>query len=292
MSSLPSKAMTTITLKEYFARDGSVFSNKDAQKIGPVLHELSQQGGVTARDVVDAARSENSPLHSYFQWNDKVAADEFRLWRARDMLGSIKIRYIEKERAADGTEKTITREARAFQVTRTAPHEPEPRKYRTFQVLHGDSAFAAQMMDSAFDDLIGWRRKYEPYVQIWKNFGDTFQAVVNQISEWEEEFPVEQAAPATDDALLALLSWRETNMEVLQTWTSCREQIEFIMQAIRDAEATFATLNEKKHRDCIKCGKSFVSFNAGHRMCPRCLNSKTVNERSVDAIGAKMIGSG
>lgn len=284
--------MTSITIKEYFAVDGSPFSNKDAQKIGPVLDELSQQAAVTARDVVDAARSEQSPLHQYFEWNDKVAADSWRVETARRMLRSIKIKYTEEATNPDGTTRTVSREARAFQVTKAQAYEVEPRKYRTFQVLHGDSAFAAQMMDSAFDDLIGWRRKYEPYVQMWRNFGDTFQGVVNQISEFEEEFAVEQAAPATDSALFELLAWRDQNIEILQTWTNCREQIEFIMSAIHDAEKMFGKLSEKKHRDCIKCRKSFVSFGPHHRMCESCLNSKTVNERSSEVIDAKMIGSG
>lgn len=281
--------MTSITIKEYFARDGSGFSNKDAQKIGPVLDELSKQTEVTARDVVDAARSSQSPLHDYFEWDDRLAADHYRLRQARNMLGAIKIKYIEKVANQDGATQTVSREVRAFHALRKAPYEAEPRKYRTFQVLHGDSAFAAQMMDSAFDDLIAWRRKYEPYVQMWRNFGDTFQSVVNQISEWEEEFPVEQAAPATDDALLQLLEWRERNVEVLGTWTSAREQVEFIMAAIGDAEKTFAKLDERKHRDCVKCGKSFMSMHAGHRMCPRCLNSKTVNEKNINVIGAQVI---
>src|SRR5689334_20620055 len=101
--------MTNITIKEYFARDGSGFSKKDAEKIGPVLYELSTRGAVTARDVVDAARSKNSPLHPYFEWDDKVAADQWRVHDARRMLGSIRIKYL------DGGGIT-TKEARAFQV--------------------------------------------------------------------------------------------------------------------------------------------------------------------------------
>lgn len=272
--------MPSITIKEYFSREGSIFSNKDARVIGPVLDELAQQGALTARDVLDAARSPQSPLHSYFEWNDKVAADQFRIDQARVMLRAIKVKFIENG---------VPQEARAFQIQRT-PDLPRdaPRTYRTFQVLHGDSAFAAQMMDSAFDDLMRWRSKYSPYCGMWQNFGDAFQAVLNQISEFEEEFAVEQAAVETDDALLALLKWREESAAVLSTWTAAREQIEFIMQAIGEAETLFAKLNEKKHRDCIKCGKSFLSVSVGNRMCPRCLNSKTVNEKNVNMIDARM----
>lgn len=275
--------MTSITIKEYFAVPGSPYSNKDARKIGPVLQELMLQGALTTRDVVDAARSKNSPLHEYFEWNDSVAADLYRVDRARNMLSSIKIKYIEPDKPDE------LKETRAFQVQRTRLYESEPRQYKTFQVMHGDSAFAAQMMDAAFDDLMRWRAKYSPYVSMWKNFGDAFQGVINQIAEWEEDFPVEQASIETDEALRRLLIWREESAAVLETWTEARQSIEYIMQAIGEAEQTFAKLSEKKHRDCIKCGKSFESVSVGNRMCKRCLNSKTVNENNINVIDATIV---
>ncbi len=36
--------------------------------------------------VVSAARSENSPLHSYFTWDDGEAAEQFRLIEARKLI--------------------------------------------------------------------------------------------------------------------------------------------------------------------------------------------------------------
>lgn len=281
--------MTAITIKEYFAVEGSPYSNKDARKIGPVLQEISEQGGVTTRDVVDAARSPQNPLHEYFEWDDRVAADKWRLKTAQVMLASIKIKYTDNTARSISGEVAKIHETRAFHVTRTEAWGP-PRKYRTFQVLHGDSAFAAQMMDAAFNDLMSWRRKYEPYVQLWKNFGDAFQAVVNQIAEFEDEVPTEQAAMATDAALANLLAWREEYSDVLKLWTAAREQIEFIMQAIGDTEQVFGLLQEKKHRDCLKCGKSFESVSVGNRICASCLNAKTINERNDGAINAQIVG--
>lgn len=277
--------MTSITIKEYIA-DGFGFNNKDAAIIGPVLHSLSQEGGVTARDVLDAARSTNSPLHSYFEWNDRVAADEWRLIQARGMMRAIRVRFVD----GDGI---TTKETRAFQIERRASqnaYEPE-RKYRTFQVLHGDSAFAVQMMDSAIDDLTNWRRKYEPYCSMWKTFGDVFQQVVNQADEFSEEARSENVAGETDDALARLLAWKEECADVLATWTAAREQVEYIMKAIGEAEATFAKVSEHKDRTCLKCRKPFKSVGVGNRICRTCLNSKTVNEQNIGAINAQLIGA-
>jgi len=261
--------MPSITIKEYFAVSGSFYTDADANKIGPVLNELSKEGAVTARDVVDAARSTNSPLRDYFEWDNKVAGDLWRVETARRILRSINVRYLE------GKEVHV---ARAFQIVRTSAYESEPRRYRTFQVLHGDSAFAAQMMDSAFEDLQGWKRKYEPYVEIWTTFGDAFQAVINQISEYEEVFKSEAIAGETDEALIRMLAWREECRDALATWTGAREQMKFIMEAIGSAEKIFSQLNEKKERKCLKCAKPFMSFGAHNRICKSCTNSKKLNE--------------
>lgn len=266
--------MTSITIKEYFAREGSLFSKTDAKSIGPVLEELSRQGGVTARDVLDAARSKNSSLHKYFEWDDKVAADHYRLDQARVMLRAIRVKYVD----GNGIE---TKTARAFQITRSSGYDTEPRKYRTFQVLHGDTAFAAQMMDTAIDDLMNWKHKYEPYCSMWKNFGDVFQQVINQADEFAEEARSQHVAGETDEAVARLLAWKEECADILATWTGAREQIEYIMKAIGEAEAVFAEVNERKERTCLKCRKPFMSVSVGNRVCKNCLNSKTVNERNV-----------
>lgn len=273
--------MTSISIKEYFAVRGSPYSDKDARIIGPVLQSLTEQGALTTRDIVDAARSEQSPLHEYFEWNDRVAADLYRVDRARNMLSSIKVRF---------TENDEVRETRAFHVARTAAYEDGPRKYRTFEVLHGDTAFAATMMDSAFQDLQTWKRKYEPYIGIWNNFGDAFQQVLNQISEWTDEYAVHNSAVETDEALVKLLAWREECGNALQLWTTAREQMDFIMSAIATTEKAFSVLNERKERNCMKCSKPFMSVSAGNRICKTCLNAKTINEKNQGAINAEIVG--
>lgn len=273
--------MTSITIKEYTTRDGSPFNQKDAAKIGPVLYEMSKERGVTARDVVDAARSTNSPLHDYFEWNDQKAADEYRLWRARDMLGSIKVRYIENDEV---------KEARAFQVTRAAPYEGEARQYRSFQVLSGDSAFAAQMMENAVDDLVRWRGRYAHYTEMWIKFGDCFQSVVNQIDEFREEATVVGLAADTDEGLARLLEWRTQFTDMLESWTKCREQVAYIMEAIGEAEGAFCKLKNVSTKRCISCGEDFVTLDEGMRTCPKCrqrLTYKTAGQRLPEAISSE-----
>ena len=52
------------------------------------LRRIAEAHGGLARpeDIVEAAQSEDSPLHPKFTWDDSVAGHQFRLWQARQLL--------------------------------------------------------------------------------------------------------------------------------------------------------------------------------------------------------------
>jgi len=61
-----------------------------AQKVGEVLHQIRERNGtLTPTIVVDSARSAKSPLHRYFEWDDKKAADEHRKSQARYLIACV-----------------------------------------------------------------------------------------------------------------------------------------------------------------------------------------------------------
>lgn len=47
-------------------------------------------GNLTAEFVVQAARSKKSPLHSFFTWDDTLAAEEYRKEQARRLIQAFK----------------------------------------------------------------------------------------------------------------------------------------------------------------------------------------------------------
>jgi hypothetical protein len=258
-----SKAMTAISIKEYYAMNGSRFTDADARKIGPVLQDLAKTGDMTADSVVKAARSSNSPLREYFEWNDKVAADNYRMEQARNMIRSIRVRFV-----SDGREQV----ARAFQVVGPKSAYPEePRRYHAVSTIHEDSKLAAQMMEHAVGDLQSWRRKYEPYVELWSRFGDVFQGVLNQIDEFSEEFPSVRADQDMADALSVLLDWRAHYGENVSKWAAYAENIKFMLEAIGVAEEAFTKqMAVKAKRKCLRCTKEFESSHSGNRLCLPC----------------------
>src|SRR5262245_47721303 len=76
------------------------------QKIGEELDRIasSNKGKLTPRDVVTAAKNPRNILHKHFDWEDKQAAEKWRLSQAQEIIRCIRV---EDERTEDGT-------ARAF----------------------------------------------------------------------------------------------------------------------------------------------------------------------------------
>jgi hypothetical protein len=75
----------------YVFREGSHFGG-DAQAVGEALEAVhSVNDEMPAEAVVDAARDPTSPLHSYFEWNDTVAAEQYRLHQARSLIRAVTV---------------------------------------------------------------------------------------------------------------------------------------------------------------------------------------------------------
>ena len=49
-----------------------------AEIAGPVCQYLKETVGLTAKNLVEASRDVNAPLHNEFEWDDTVAAEKWR----------------------------------------------------------------------------------------------------------------------------------------------------------------------------------------------------------------------
>lgn len=59
----------------------------DAQIVGEEIEKIeAEKGVVTAKDIVDRARPKNSPIHDLFEWDNKIAAEKWRLHTATQVL--------------------------------------------------------------------------------------------------------------------------------------------------------------------------------------------------------------
>lgn len=60
------------------------------QEVAQSLYD--QQGKVVPSELVEAAKPKDSPAHDGFEWNDKKAGQEYRLYQARNWCRRIEIR--------------------------------------------------------------------------------------------------------------------------------------------------------------------------------------------------------
>lgn len=69
-----------------------------AQLAGEVCEELEKEGRLDAQTLVDVSRPEDAPLHGEFEWNDSVAAEEFRKYQARVIIAHLVVVPVQEER--------------------------------------------------------------------------------------------------------------------------------------------------------------------------------------------------
>ena len=70
----------------------------DANIVGGVIEQLEEQnGGVTADAFLEASRPENSPTHSVFEWNDGIAAENWRKHQSRTTINALRVVYIDRQ---------------------------------------------------------------------------------------------------------------------------------------------------------------------------------------------------
>lgn len=122
----------------------------NAQAVGEALEQIRQDaGGLTAASVVMLSKPKDAPLHNYFDWNDKRAADQFRQHQARHLMASVTVSF----RSQDGqTSKPV----HAF----VAIGEKEDR-YLPIMVAMENPDSRRILLAQAIGELAAFQRKYE-----------------------------------------------------------------------------------------------------------------------------------
>lgn len=74
---------------------GSTYDDREAPAIVEAIRGINGDlQAVTPEEVLDAARQEESILHRYFEWDDGIAAESFRITQAKHLLRSIKVEVV------------------------------------------------------------------------------------------------------------------------------------------------------------------------------------------------------
>lgn len=145
---------------EYSVRSGFHIYGS-AQEIGEALEDLrTEDGDLYPKDVVEAARDPQSPLHGEFEWDDTKAAQKYRLHQARYMIRAINVTYIEKEVEIE------TYSYVSLDGPKDAPYT-DIRKVMTVEDKR------ERFIDQALRELRSWRSRYAHF----KELSDVYEAI-------------------------------------------------------------------------------------------------------------------
>lgn len=130
-----------------------------AQIVGEELEAIEQKHGeVTPKIIVDQARPIASPLHSFFEWNDRDAAEHYRHDQARNLVSCIVVK------AYDGEEtRTPTR---AF----VSVSDVDGRSYMGIATAMSDKDVREQLLERGRREIIEWRERYRALQEFSKVF--------------------------------------------------------------------------------------------------------------------------
>jgi hypothetical protein len=143
---------------------------KDAMAIGRHLEMLRKKGRgeLTPEAVVADATHNNSPLHSFFEWDDSEAAQQYRLQQARGLIRAVVAIYPRK--------KGEPVKQRAYvHILQPTPHYQE--------VSHAMSQKETRdiVLKRAWSELQAWRLRYKEL--------EEFAAFVDIIDLIDSDFP-------------------------------------------------------------------------------------------------------
>lgn len=131
-------------------------------KIIAELHRIAEDHGgeLKPADIVAEARPEASPLHSQFQWDDTVAARQYRLWQARQLI-RVTVEYVGSQDRGATT--------RVF-VSLTPDRENEGGGYRSVSAVMANPKYRAQLLADALKDMERFQKKYEELQELAEIF--------------------------------------------------------------------------------------------------------------------------
>lgn len=132
----------------YEWKPGAHVGGLNAQKVGDRLQDLyARHGAVTPTLVLEEAKKKRSPLHKGFEWDDKEAAQQYRLTQARLIVRSVIVRRPDS--------------IGEYRAVRAFVHIGEDSDYESIDVVLSVAEKRGALLSQAWSDLEIIRRKYE-----------------------------------------------------------------------------------------------------------------------------------
>ena len=145
------------------------FSYKTSANVaGEVCEELDRTVGLTPENLVEVSRPEGAPLHDEFEWDDAIAAEEFRRTQARHIICNLSI-VIDEQKSEP---------IRAFFSLQNGFRKNNGTYEGTITIM-GDQEKRAKLLDNAKRELEAFQKKYEMLTELSGVF-EAIRMVINE----------------------------------------------------------------------------------------------------------------
>ena len=131
----------------------------DANVVGKEFEAIEKRyGAITSENVLASAKSEDSPIHDVFEWDDSVAAHQYRLTQASKLICNLAIEpdRVEKPVKVRAYMEVSDNARGTFINTETAFKNPDTRNI---------------VLERALRELKAYRDKYQNLTELAGLFG-------------------------------------------------------------------------------------------------------------------------
>lgn len=144
------------------AGGGAHASREVVQKVGEEMLRLgAAERPVDKKELLDASRSKDAPLHDQFEWDDSIAGENYRLEQARWLIQSVKIIPL-----VDGEDASPVRALTSIVVERESEDDPIERGFMFMPSAMAKQNTADQVVNNALNSLETWVRIYGNYERL------------------------------------------------------------------------------------------------------------------------------
>jgi hypothetical protein len=138
-------------------RQVSVLYKKQGKINNDVIEEIGrieQEEELTAEAVLENARDKHNVLHGFFDWNDEIAGEKWRLHQARMLINEIKIVIDSKEYSAYEN------------VSVSIEGDGKERVYKPILDIISNEKLRQQIISRAMEKQKYWKQQYGVYEEL------------------------------------------------------------------------------------------------------------------------------
>ena len=144
--------------KVYVASKGAPFKSENCQAYGEYLSEIQKKEGIiTPVIIVKKAKAKKSVLHNYFEWDNSIAGQKYRIHQARSLINHIEVKIIRENKPDE--------KIKMFHNIKVVP-ESKDRGYVSLQAVLDSPDYHNQVIAQALLEVTSWHHRYKQYLEL------------------------------------------------------------------------------------------------------------------------------